>query len=498
MGGGQYSFDVAREARSHQRRGPRGQGFGMAAYLEGGGPSRTETGDPSVETRALDPLLNVFGQARECQNDECIVVAMDVTRSRGEDARLVYERLPQLIGWLELRGYLPGAAISLAAVGDATVDRAPVQISQWERDNRLDEALARFWLEEGGGGTGEESYELVAYYYARHTRIRINGQGRKGYFFFVGDEAYYPKVKREEVERVLGQQIPEDIPAHQIFRELRQKFHVFFIYPKTSMQERRADIDAEIEQRVRAAGGQYDNVDVRISLLWNTRDDLDLHVLTPSGEEIWYNNKASRCGGVLDVDRNVRGETLKPVENVRWAKGRAHKGTYSVMVQTYRFHEKAQRPVDFRVEVEAGGQVTHYTGVMSPKGETGRDSDQLVVSFDFDPSRVPAEPPAMARHRRYANYDDAVIRNAWDEVLEEGHLLGIEDPQDIIEVMVGAIGLTEQKTDLEGYLSALDSASQEDGAVRGRCGPVGQSLGKLAAAALPVAGFSLDDLPAPG
>jgi len=37
---------------------------------------------------------------------------------------------------------------------------------------------------------------------------------------------------------------------------------------------------------------------------------------------------------------NVGGETTKPVENVRWAKGKARPGTYRVFVQNFRFHEK--------------------------------------------------------------------------------------------------------------------------------------------------------------
>jgi len=488
MGGGQYSFDVAREARSRSR-GPSSQAFDYSGYA----PGRTD-----AAAQRVHPLLDVHGQSRECMNDQCIVVAMDVTRSRGEDAKIVYQRLPQLIGWLELQGYLPGAAISLAAVGDATVDRAPVQISQWERDNRLDEALGRFWLEEGGGGTGQESYELVAYFYARHTRIRVEEQGRKGYFFFVGDEGYYPKVKREEVARVLGQEIAADIPAAEIFRELRSRFHLYFIYPKASVAARRADIDAEIAQRVRAAGGQYDDVDVRVSLLWNTRDDLDLHLIAPSGERIWYGNKASRCGGALDVDRNVRGETPKPVENVRWSKGRAPAGQYRVLVQNYAYHEKHRAPVPFKIEVEGNGRVTHYEGRISLQGETKEESTQLVAEFAFDPEAAFA--PAAANGDPYSGYDDAVIRKQWDAVLDEGHLLGIDAPEDIIEVIVGAIGLTERKTDLEGYLAALRGEGARGGeeSVRDRRAQIARSLGALAEGALPVAGFSLDDLPAPG
>src|SRR5207253_1562968 len=91
-------------------------------------------------------------------------------------------------------------------------------------------------------------------------------------------------------------------------------------------------VDAEIRERVRAAGGMHEGVDIRASLLWNNRNDLDLHVITPRGEHVYFASKRATCGGWLDVDMNVRGETTKPVENTRWAKGAAKRGHYRIYV----------------------------------------------------------------------------------------------------------------------------------------------------------------------
>ncbi len=145
-------------------------------------------------------------------------------------------------------------------------------------------------------------------------------------------------------------------------------------------------VDAEIRDRVRAAGGMHEGVDIRASLLWNNRNDLDLHVITPKREHIYYGNKRAPCGGWLDVDMNVRGETNKPVENIRWAKGAAQRGHYRVYVQNYRFHELAQALTPFKVELEVNGDVSHYEGAI-PAHCTGMASDVTVFEFDYDPAQ---------------------------------------------------------------------------------------------------------------
>jgi hypothetical protein len=440
MGGGRYSIDIARSNRSSNN----------AAFQQPAAPV----------ARDVHEALNPFGKRREVNNVTPIVVALDVTRSRGDDTKLMYEKLPQLMGQIELKGYIENPGISIAAIGDATSDRAPLQVGQFEGDNRLDQVLERVWIEEGGGGTGQESYELAAYFYSRTNCVRLaKGTGKKGYFFFVGDEGFYPKVDKAAVRRIIGDELTDDLPAEEAFRRLQEKFHTFLLYPQKTMEERKSNIDAEIKDRVTKAGGLYDGVDLRASLIWNNTNDLDLHVITPAGEHIYYGAKQASCGGWLDVDMNVRGETTKPVENVRWAKGSAKRGRYKVYVRNYAFHEADKKPTPFKVELEIGGTIKHVEGVISPSGQVGEASDIVVAEVDFDPAAHQAPEPAD----KYKNYADDVILAQWATVIPKEHIVRVGDPKSIIDVLLGALAIADGKVDLDTYLKDMrELGSPED------------------------------------
>ncbi len=114
------------------------------------------------------------------------------------------------------------------------------------------------------------------------------------------------------------------------------------------------------EQRLAAAGAR--SGDVRVSLMWNNENDLDLHVLDPRGEEIFYLHRRSRSGGILDIDRNASLPlTRQPVENVYWPERGAPSGTYRVMVNHYR-NNGGVDPTEFVIRVLVKGKTTDIKG----------------------------------------------------------------------------------------------------------------------------------------
>ena len=113
--------------------------------------------------------------------------------------------------------------------------------------------------------------------------------------------------------------------------------------------------------------------------MWDNYNDLDLHVVCPSGERIHGGNKTSECGGELDVDANVRPETKKPVENVVWADETAQPGEYQVYVHHYKKHKKRRTkdPTKFKVIVNNVGELLEFDGKLSHG-----DPIKLVAQFD--------------------------------------------------------------------------------------------------------------------
>ena len=121
--------------------------------------------------------------------------------------------------------------------------------------------------------------------------------------------------------------------------------------------------------------------DVQITLRWDSKADLDLHVIDPDGEEIYYNNSRADSGGELDVDSNdsCDNATSSPVENVYWPSGDAPFGEYVVIVDYY------DDPCglglgdqDFEVEVRTDGEVLETI-----TGRLSYDEEEEVFSFTY-------------------------------------------------------------------------------------------------------------------
>ncbi|MGC4894463.1 hypothetical protein [Micromonospora sp. DT31] len=224
MGSGIWSTNVYDAADRYRRR------TGRSAF------SYSDSGARTVHP-ALDPRDAVRESRDSAEHPQStpIAVLFDVTGSMGHVPRVLQSKLPQLLGLLLRQGYARDPQVMFGAIGDATCDRVPLQVGQFESDNRMDDDLGQIVLEGGGGGQMMESYELALYFMARHTVTDSwSKRGRRGYLFIIGDELAYPAVKTAEVARLIGDGLGEDMPVRQIVDEVTARWDTYYLLPAGS------------------------------------------------------------------------------------------------------------------------------------------------------------------------------------------------------------------------------------------------------------------------
>lgn len=194
-----------------------------------------------------DQVMREVTISTEHPNPTPVAVMLDVTGSNIEAARVVHSKLPQLFGLLQRKGYAEDPQILIGAIGDAYSDRVPLQVGQFESDNRIDAMVEAMYLEGNGGGQTHETYELGAYFLAYHTYLEPwHKQGRKGYAIFIGDEMPYETLRRNfgnygytrhTVESLTGDTLEADLDTKAIFDKLQEQYEVFFLFQKQGMYQ---------------------------------------------------------------------------------------------------------------------------------------------------------------------------------------------------------------------------------------------------------------------
>lgn len=230
MGGSHWSDD-AYTTRVADRVATRGTAFAHDKDVKtGAAPAKTHN--------LLDPKDLKVRESRDSAahpESNAIMVWLDVTGSMGSVVGTIHKKLPTLMGILTRKAYISDPQILFGAIGDATTDKAPLQVGQFESGDEMEGDLSNFFIEGNGGGQfpPTESYELAAYVGARKTSIDcFEKRGKKGYCFIIGDERPYPEVKKNIITRLIGSELEADISTKKMFEELQEKYVTFFILPK--------------------------------------------------------------------------------------------------------------------------------------------------------------------------------------------------------------------------------------------------------------------------
>lgn len=249
MGSGRYDDDVyTRSTVDRKSKGVADFAYTVAA-------AHTKTIHPSLDPKRINS--KPFGMLEARDSDEHpdshpVFVAFDVTGSNKARAVDAQARLNTLMALLEK--YVADPQVLVAANDDYKVEpEGAIQISDFESDNRIDEAIRNIWLVGDGGGNDGESYTLLLYAAARKTVLDCyEKRGKKGYMFMYCDEPFYspgtrhttgydhkPVVEKSEAKAVFGDDIEADIPLVDIIEEVKEKYNLYIIWPQGGYQHAR-------------------------------------------------------------------------------------------------------------------------------------------------------------------------------------------------------------------------------------------------------------------
>lgn len=231
MGGGNWDTSAYTSAASTRR------ATGKADF---GHDEDVRRGRAKGVHKELDPLgiaKSVTGVRESRDSDDHpnstpIKIDFDVTGSMREIPQVMQRKLPKLADVLNEKTNVADPQIMMGAIGDYHTDRYPVQVGQFESDNRFDEQLRNIILEGNGGGQGMESYGHSFYQAARLIATDAwEKRGKKGYLFTIGDEMFWPELSASELNNVYGVGAESSEQVADLIAEAQQRWEVFHIIP---------------------------------------------------------------------------------------------------------------------------------------------------------------------------------------------------------------------------------------------------------------------------
>lgn len=171
---------------------------------------------------------------RECANSDehpntvPVILALDVTGSMGASCKECAESLGVIM--TNLYKKYQDVEFCVMGIGDLAYDEAPIQMSQFESDVRIAEALDKIYMEHGGGGNSYESYTAAWYMGLKRTRLdAFDKQGRKGIIITMGDEELNPYLPAEELNDSINGTEQADIRTDDLYAEASKKFDIYHI-----------------------------------------------------------------------------------------------------------------------------------------------------------------------------------------------------------------------------------------------------------------------------
>lgn len=206
-GEGKYAYGSG-GAEARARAAARAAAAGPRSYEKKSGPHEAVvTPKKKIRTESKNPLI----------------VAVDVTGSMASWPFEIFDRLPLLYNTLSQ--YREDLEISFVAIGDARVDRWPLQTTDFAGGFDLEQLLGSLYGE-GGGGDAPESYGLFAYWLNRH--VETPNAEDPPFLIVFGDVTMHPREPKDLVHRWLGDR-PDEVDSIAEWKKVTKTWNTWFL-----------------------------------------------------------------------------------------------------------------------------------------------------------------------------------------------------------------------------------------------------------------------------
>lgn len=191
--------------------------------------------------------LDVKGKKRAAHdsavhpNTTPVAIAMDLTGSLGDNPRHFLVQAATLMATLQGENVVPDVTVCPVGFGDHFDSQAQFtpQVGQFEAGVSLDEWVRKMIMHEGGGGSGEESSEMVLWYFANRVDLHsVKRRRERGYLFLITDERCYEKAYKHLIKEVFGVNVPNDVPIEDVIAQVRKNFVVIVLIPRSTQHGR--------------------------------------------------------------------------------------------------------------------------------------------------------------------------------------------------------------------------------------------------------------------
>lgn len=292
-GSGEYRYRSASAAK-RKAAADRAKARGPRTYERKSGPNE----------KIIDPKKHIRSESANP-----LIVGIDVTGSMADWPFEIFDRLPLLYNTLSQ--YREDLEICFAAIGDAAVDRWPLQVTTFASGFDLEQLLGSLYGE-GAGGDAPESYGLFAHWV--NTHVEVANAHEPPFLIVFGDAPMHPTVPRDQIAHYLGDEDGRDVDSFKAWQQAGETWNTWFLRRPTGKPGDQVDQQwgqAIGEQKIFHIEDEQRAVDYAMGLIarsWGHFGDFRDNMRARQSEEKvtkvskLIELKCPRCGAPIPVD----------------------------------------------------------------------------------------------------------------------------------------------------------------------------------------------------